>query len=55
MGQFLGLCIALIVAILVGQDASKRGMDPWGWGIFVFFIMIIGLPCYFIFRKPLIK
>jgi uncharacterized protein YacL len=54
MSQFFGMIIALVVAILVGQDAVKRGMNPWVWGIFVFLIMIIGLPCYFIFRKPLL-
>ena len=50
--QILGYIIAAFVAYLVGQDAIKRGMNPWGWGIFVFLIMIVGLPCYFIFRKP---
>ena len=50
--EVLGYIIAAVVAYLVGQDAVKRGMNPWGWGIFVFLIMIIGLPCYFIFRKP---
>jgi hypothetical protein len=50
--EVVGYIIAAVVAYLVGQDAVKRGMNPWGWGIFVFLIMIIGLPCYFIFRKP---
>ena len=52
MANLIGLIIALIVAIAVGNDAAKRDMNSWGWGIFVFLIMIIGLPCYFIFRKP---
>ena len=52
--QLIGVIIALIAAILVGQDAQKRGMSPWGWGIFVFLILIIGLPAYFIARKPLL-
>ena len=46
------MLIPLAVAIAVGIDASKRGMNPWGWGIFVFLILIIGLPAYFITRKP---
>lgn len=49
----IGLFIALAVAIWVGQDASKRGMNPWGWGIFVFLILIIGLPVYLATRKPI--
>jgi hypothetical protein len=50
--QFIGVFIGLLAAILVGQDAKKRGMNPVGWGIFVFLILIIGLPAYFIARKP---
>jgi len=52
MGQILGMIIALIVAICVGNDAEKRGMNAWGWGIGVFLLMILFLPLYFIFRKP---
>ena len=52
MPQLIGILIALVAGILVGQDAKKRGMSPWGWGIFVFLILIIGLPAYFIARKP---
>jgi len=42
---FIGLCIAAVVGFLVGQDAAKRGMSAWGWGLFVFlfnFIPTIG-------------
>jgi hypothetical protein len=49
----IGILLALIVAVLVGMDAKKRGMDPMGWGIFVFLLLIIGLPVYLINRKPL--
>lgn len=49
-----GLVIAIICGILVGQDAGKRGMNPWGWGIFVTLVCIVGLPMYLIMRKPLI-
>jgi hypothetical protein len=55
MGAIIGIIIGLIAGILVGQDAQKRGMNAWGWGIFVFLVLIIGLPAYFIARKPLIN
>lgn len=55
MLQGIGFTVALIVAIFVGQDASKRGMNPWGWGIGVFFMLIIFLPIYLIVRKPKIE
>lgn len=51
--MILGYLIALAVAFWVGQDAQKRGMNPIGWGIFVFLIMIIGLPVYLATRKPI--
>jgi uncharacterized membrane protein len=50
--EILGLLIALVVGIIVGQDASTRGMNAWGWGIGVFLLMIVFLPLYFILRKP---
>jgi len=52
MATIIGLIIALIIAIAVGNDASKRGMSAWGWGIGVFLLLIVFLPLYFIFRKP---
>lgn len=48
----LGLIIPLIVAIFVGLDAKKRQMNYIGWGIGVFFLLIIFLPLYFFMRKP---
>jgi MFS family permease len=51
-GQIIGIIIALVAAILIGQDASKRGMNAWGWGIGVFLLLIVFLPLYFILRKP---
>ena len=48
-----GFLIALIVGILVGQDANKRGMNGIGWGLGVFLLMIVFLPIYLIIRKPL--
>jgi hypothetical protein len=29
--EVVGYIIAAVVAYLVGQDAVKRGMNPWGW------------------------
>lgn len=52
MPQLIGVLIALVVAILVGQDATKRGMNAWAWGIGVFLVLIVFLPLYFILRKP---
>lgn len=57
-----GLVVAVGVAVgvpivsgtLVGKDAAKRGMSPWGWGLFVAFLFIIGLPMYLIMRRPII-
>lgn len=54
MEYVIGLGVALICGILVGQDAGKRGMSPWGWGLFVALICIIGLPMYLIMRKPVL-
>jgi hypothetical protein len=51
-GQIIGLLIALVVGIAVGNDASKRGMRAFWWGFGVFMLMIIFLPLYFILRKP---
>lgn len=53
--QFVGLLIAIVVGIIVGNDASKRGMNGFGWGFFVAAIMIIGLPWYLIVRKPKLR
>jgi hypothetical protein len=53
--QLVVLLIPLTVGIFVGMDAQKRGMNPIGWGLFVFLILIIGLPAYFITRKPLLE
>jgi hypothetical protein len=54
MEYIIPLAIAIICGVLVGQDAAKRGMSPWGWGLFVTLICIVGLPMYLIMRRPLI-
>ena len=51
----IGLIIALLAGIAVGNDAKKRGMNAWGWGIGVFLLLIIFLPIYFMTRKPLLE
>jgi hypothetical protein len=53
MEYFVGFIIAIICGVLVGQDATKRGMNGLGWGLFVALICIIGLPMYLIARKPI--
>jgi 4-amino-4-deoxy-L-arabinose transferase-like glycosyltransferase len=53
--QLIGMAIALVIALLVGNDAKKRNMSSWGWGIGVFLVLIVFLPLYFILRKPKIE
>ncbi len=48
----VGLVIAVVIAVLIGKDASSRGMSGLGWGIFTFFICIIAVPIYLVVRKP---
>ena len=55
MEQAIGIFIAAIVAFFVADDASKRGMNAWGWAFGVFCLLIIVLPIYFIVRKPKLK
>ncbi|HBH47334.1 MAG TPA: hypothetical protein DDX98_01760 [Bacteroidales bacterium] len=52
MENFIGIIIALVVAILVAKDAQKRGMNAWAWAFGVFLLLIVFLPLYFILRKP---
>jgi len=47
-----GLIIAAVIAVLIGKDASSRGMSGLGWGIFTFLICIAAIPIYLIVRKP---
>jgi zinc ribbon protein len=41
------------IAILVGRDANRRGMNGVAWGIGVALLCIVFLPIYLIVRKPL--
>ena len=55
MGAILGLILGGLGGYWVATDAKKRGMNPVGWGLFTFFLLIIGLPVYLISRKPLLE
>lgn len=50
--MIFGIMIAAVIGILVGVDASKRGMNSIGWGIGTFLLCIVFLPLYLIVRKP---
>ena len=50
----ISLIIAGVIAMLIGRDASSRGMSGAGWGIFTFLICIAAVPIYLIVRKPVI-
>jgi hypothetical protein len=52
MELFFGLVIAVIIGILIGKDASARGMSGVGWGIFTFAFCIVAIPIYLVVRKP---
>lgn len=49
----IGLLILLIFAIIVAQDANRRGMNGVLWGLGVFLFCIVFVPLYLIVRKPL--
>ena len=53
-GYGLGFIIAALIALWVGSDANKRGMNGVAWGIGVFLLCIVFLPIYLIVRKPLL-
>ncbi|MEA3040767.1 MAG: hypothetical protein QOC65_256 [Sphingomonadales bacterium] len=50
--NIVGIIIAAVIAIIIGKDASERGMSGVGWGIFTFLICIISVPIYLVVRKP---
>jgi hypothetical protein len=50
--MFFGLIIAAIIGILIGKDASARGMSGFGWGFCTFLLCIVTVPIYLIVRKP---
>jgi hypothetical protein len=46
--------IDLVIAVLVAQDASRRGMNGVLWGIGTFLLCIVFLPLYLMMRKPVL-
>ncbi len=48
----IGLIVAGIIGVIIGKDASARGMSGAGWGIFTFAFCIVAIPIYLIVRKP---
>lgn len=38
--------VVIAVAFLIGRDASKRGMNPWGWGFLILTFNMFALPPY---------
>tara|TARA_B110000503_G_scaffold132718_1_gene208990 strand:- start:665 stop:838 length:174 start_codon:yes stop_codon:yes gene_type:complete len=51
-GTLVSLVILVVIAVLIGRDASSRGMNGVGWGLFSFLICIVAVPIYLIVRKP---
>ncbi len=54
LAVFLGilLIISLSFAIPTGISASRRKMNPVGWGALTFFTWLVGLVVFLIFLKP---
>ena len=50
---FFVLIAVIVAAVLIGKDASSRGMNGISWGFFVLLSCIIAVPIYVIVRKPL--
>ena len=52
MEYIFSFVVAAIVGVLIGKDASSRGMSGFGWGLFTFLLCIVAVPVYLIVRKP---
>ena len=52
MEIFIGLIIAAVIGVIIGKDASARGMSGFGWGLFTFLICIVAIPIYLLVRRP---
>ena len=48
----LQLAISIALIWFVADNAGKRGMSAWGWGIFTFFFGVIAWIIFLIARKP---
>jgi hypothetical protein len=51
---FFWILVPLLAAVIVAQDANKRGMNGVLWGIGVFLFCIVFLPLYLIVRRPIL-
>ena len=51
----IAILILMPISYWVYTDAQSRGMNATAWTVFVILILIVGLPTYFILRKPKIK
>jgi hypothetical protein len=48
--------ISAFATYWVYTDAKSRNMDKaWMWAVLTFLVIIIGLPLYLFFRKPLTR
>jgi len=52
METVLALVIGVVLIVFVADNASKRGMNAWGWGIFTFFFGVIAWIIFMIVRNP---
>ena len=52
MWTFFSIGLAALIAVLISRDATSRGMNGLGWGIFTFLLCIVAIPIYLIVRKP---
>jgi len=52
--SLVGLVGVAVVAVLIAQDANRRGMNGLGWGIFTFLLCVFAIPTYLIVRRPII-
>lgn len=49
------LAISLGFAIPIGICASRRGMNPVGWGVLAFFTWIVGLVLFLLNIQPVMN
>ena len=48
----LQLLVGIALTWFVADNAGKRGMSQWGWGIFTFFFGTIAWIIFLIARQP---
>ena len=52
IGFLAAFIVLTVVSVLVGKDASSRGMSGLLWGLFTFLICAVAVPIYLIVRRP---